>query len=299
MRYLAIDFETNGVPRDKWLMPCPTFLTQVSVDAFVPATGEVVHLHDTFFRGAVDLTEWVVEHTPVTLELLDRGVHPHDVATALEDLWQEGDILVAHNAQFDLGMVLPKTAHPTHPFLTAPFVCTKLEPWVRKEAGKTPKLSTLCSILGVAFHEDRAHDATYDTRVLALALKAAHDTGRTWSLRVPALNGQDTRVQVPREPISRPLPRDRVVQFGKHKGHAFGHVRETDPEYCLYALSQASPTGQLESFAAWLRAECCDQHGRLKPRSCRGQGKGSPSEADQQTDREVKPRLTRMQQRVG
>ena len=47
MRFLALDFETNGLPCDTWLLPCPAFPTQVSVDAFVPSTGEIVHLYDS------------------------------------------------------------------------------------------------------------------------------------------------------------------------------------------------------------------------------------------------------------
>ena len=45
MRYLAIDFETNGRPCDR-VGPCGAFPTQVSVTAFVPSTGKVLHLYD-------------------------------------------------------------------------------------------------------------------------------------------------------------------------------------------------------------------------------------------------------------
>ena len=266
MRYLVLDFETNGLPNEKWLQPCPAFPTQVSVDAFVPATGEVLHLYDTFIRGALDLTPWVLQHTPVTHELLDRGLHPEDVASALEGLWQEGDILVAHNAQFDLGQVLPKMVCPTHPFLAAPFICTKLEAWVRKEAGKTPKLSTLCNLLGVPFHEDQAHDATYDTRVLALCLKAAHEAGRTWSLKVPSSAGVDRRIRVTRGPILWPLPEDRVLQFGKHQGSTFGEVLANEPDYCMYLMGLPTPGGQAAQFLEWVRTQRCDRCERLRCR---------------------------------
>ena len=148
MRFLALDFETNGLPWDK-LRPCGAFPTQVSVDAFVPSTGEIAHLYDSFIRGAIDVSAWVLQNTPVTLELLDRAPHPDDVATALAQLWQEGDIIVAHNAQFDLDTVLPKIAAPTHPFLTGPSICSKQEPWVRMSVGKQPspahqELSVAC-----------------------------------------------------------------------------------------------------------------------------------------------------------
>ncbi len=46
MRYLCIDFETNGRPND-WVLPCGAFPTQVSVTACVPATREMTHLYDS------------------------------------------------------------------------------------------------------------------------------------------------------------------------------------------------------------------------------------------------------------
>ena len=184
MRFLALDFETNGKPND-CLRPCGAFPTQVSVDAFVPETNEVVHLYDSFIHGAEDLSDWVLANTPVTHDLLEVAPWAAEVSLALADLWREGDIIACHNATFDLGTVIPKIAGREHPFRTAPFICTMREPWTRKAAGKQPKLSELCAILGVPFHADKAHDATYDTHALAHCMKAAHERGETWSLRVP------------------------------------------------------------------------------------------------------------------
>jgi len=104
MRYLAIDFETNGRPCDR-VLPCGAFPTQVSVDAFDLDSGEVVHLYDSFIHGARSLSEWVVENTPVTLEILDCAPSAKEVADALADLWVDGDVIAAHNCTFDLGTV--------------------------------------------------------------------------------------------------------------------------------------------------------------------------------------------------
>ena len=266
MRFLALDFETNGLPCDK-LRPCGAFPTQVSVDAFVPSTGEIVHLYDSFIRGALDVSPWVLQYTPVTLELLDRAPHPDDVATALAQLWQEGDIIVAHNAQFDLDTVLPKIAAPTHPFLTGPSVCSKQEPWVRMSVGKQPSLADLCATLDVPFCGSDAHDATYDTKILACCLKAAHERNRTWSLRTPksqitlhACLGMppspqvDRRVKIPKEPLN---PGDELFVMGKHKGYCFRDVRDADDGYTYYAETITKPFGQMARFKKWLQDSQC------------------------------------------
>ncbi len=270
MRFLALDFETNGLPCDK-LLPCGAFPTQVSVDAFVPSTGEVVHLHDSFIRGAVDVSPWVLKHTPVTLELLDRAPHPDDVAAALAQLWQAGDVVVAHNAQFDLDTVLPKIAAPRHPFLTGPSICSKQEPWARLLAGKQPSLADLCDILAVPFCGAEAHDATYDTKVLACCMRAAHELNRTWSLRVPKPKPQKTlrscwgatpptqgecRVRIPKSPMN---PGDEIFAMGKYKGESFTDVKKFDSSYCQYASQISNAYGQMARFQQWLQQDsACD-----------------------------------------
>ena len=55
MRYLCLDFETNGFPvpgakfKD-WTLPFSSYPVQLSVDAV--EDGEVSHLYDTVIRGA-------------------------------------------------------------------------------------------------------------------------------------------------------------------------------------------------------------------------------------------------------
>lgn len=274
MRFLALDFETNGLPCDK-LRPCGAFPTQVSVDAFVPSTGEIVHLYDSFIRGALDVSPWVLQYTPVTLELLDRAPHPDDVATALAQLWQEGDIIVAHNAQFDLDTVLPKIAAPTHPFLTGPSICSKQESWVRRSVGKQPSLADLCGVMKVSFCANSAHDATYDTKVLARCIKAAHDCNRTWSLRVPKTPSQtlhtwvggtppvpqtivDRRVLISREPVEPTAPEDEILRFGRHRGVSFSTALQEHKDFCRYMLGINNPMhNQIPKFITWLRANQC------------------------------------------
>jgi DNA polymerase III epsilon subunit-like protein len=182
-RYLCIDFETNGRPNDR-VLPCGAFPTQVSVTAYVPATGEVTHLYDSYIRGAQSLSDWVQDNTPVTMHKLEDAHVHEEVSIALAKLWQEGDTIVAHNAGFDLGTVLPKIAWVEHPFFSCPTICTMREPWIRKAIGKQPSLADLCEFFNVPFQANLAHDATYDTHVLASCMMAAHRDGCAWSSRV-------------------------------------------------------------------------------------------------------------------
>jgi DNA polymerase III alpha subunit (gram-positive type) len=176
MRFLCLDFETNGRPQD-WVRPCGAFPTQVSVTAFVPATDEVAQLYDSYIFGATSLSDWVECNTPVNLKLLETGQSGEEVSAALAALWQEGDVVVAHNAQFDLRTVLPKIAWFDHPFFTAPTICTMCQPWARKIAGKAPNMSELCGFFKVPYNAKSAHDARYDSNALACCMKAVHKDG--------------------------------------------------------------------------------------------------------------------------
>jgi DNA polymerase III alpha subunit (gram-positive type) len=184
MRFLALDFETNGRSSDD-VLPCGGFPTQVSVTACVPATGDVLHLYNSYIRGAKSLSDWVCKNTSVTLELLENAPLADEVSLALGNLWNEGDVIVAHNACFDLGVVLPKIAPANHPFLACPWVCTMQEGWAMCALRKRPTLGELCGLLEVPYVPSMAHDATYDTHALASCLLAAHARGRKWSVCAP------------------------------------------------------------------------------------------------------------------
>ncbi len=182
MKYIIIDFETNGKLGDR-VLPKGGFPTQVSVEGFNPLTGEVTHLYDSFVRGAMSLSQWVQDNTPVTLDKLKDAPAPCEVSQALADLWEEGDIVVAHNVGFDLGTVLPHIAGPTHPLLNAPAIDTMHERWATQAFNKLPKLQELCAHLDVPFDYSSAHDATYDTQARAKCMQTAHERGLTWTVK--------------------------------------------------------------------------------------------------------------------
>ena len=115
-RYVCLDFETNGfpgkasAPREEWTLPWSSYPIQLSVD-FVES-GEVTHAMDAVIRGATQLAPWVRKNVPITLkDIAERGVHFREVVKMLADMLREGDMIVAHNAQFDLETVLARTTN--------------------------------------------------------------------------------------------------------------------------------------------------------------------------------------------
>lgn len=200
MRYLCLDFETNGRPQDR-VQPCGAFPTQVSVTAFVPATDEVTQLYDSYIYGAMSLSEWVECNTPVDLVLLETAPSGEEVSATLAELWQEGDIVVAHNAQFDICTVLPKIAHPTHPFFSCPTICTMRQPWARNIFGKIPAMSELCGFFKVPYNAKSAHDARYDSNALACCMKAIHKDGLVCATKRLARPEKQSMYIIPRPVI--------------------------------------------------------------------------------------------------
>ncbi len=201
MRYLCLDFETNGRPQDR-VNPCGAFPTQVSVTAFVPATDEVTQLYDSYIFGASSLSAWVELNTPVTLKVLATAPSGAEVSAALAALWQEGDIVVAHNAQFDLRVVLSKIGWFDHPFFAAPSICTMRQPWSRQIGGKTPNMSELCGFFAVPYDNKSAHDARYDSNVLACCMKAIHRDGLACATKLLDRPVNQSLFTIPR-PITR------------------------------------------------------------------------------------------------
>ena len=135
MRYVCIDFETNGFPNKNgkykdWTLPFSSFPIQVSVD-IVDEDGEVSHAYDTVIAGATSLAYWVKQNVPVGLEDISHGRAFADVVGDLAQILQLGDTIVAHNASFDLDLVLARTARrlgidspDLRKLLQAPRFCT-------------------------------------------------------------------------------------------------------------------------------------------------------------------------------
>ena len=185
-RYVCIDFETNGIsergaPFKHWTLPCQNYPTQLSVD--IVEDGMVAHVYDTYVRGATSMSAWAKQNTPITLEALSTGRPLAVVVEDLADLIQPGDTLVAHNVHYDLNQSLAYACRKQgidspalNKILCAPRFCT-MRCAYSKTIGKQIKLETLCHHFEVHYCSDQAHDAIYDTSVLAQCVAEAWRRG--------------------------------------------------------------------------------------------------------------------------
>ena len=60
-RYVCVDFESNGFPKEKDEMLLPWSSIQVSLTAV--ENGEVIHLYDSYIQGAEPMSNWVMNNT--------------------------------------------------------------------------------------------------------------------------------------------------------------------------------------------------------------------------------------------
>ena len=175
MRFLAIDFETNGLASDD-VLPSGAFPTQVSVHAYDPEKDEIEHLYQSYIHGAQSLSPWVLQNTHIRLELLQDAPLPEVVSAQLAALWRKDDVMVAHNAKFELDTVLPKIATQDHPFFRSLRICTMGQSWCL--GFDRPRLVQLCRELAVPYESTEAHSATYDSLAVAKCLQAARKDER-------------------------------------------------------------------------------------------------------------------------
>jgi len=208
MRILCIDFETNGfasgaVPKHENPRPWANYPIQVSVDAVVD--GEVVHLYDTLILGASRLSRWVKENGKFTLQQLRSEGKPwRQVQLELADIVQEGDVVAAHHAEFDMervyGYMLSKTSmeveddyggvnlwavkinRESQKMYDLPRICTMTDVFSKTAfGGKKPKLQNLCAHFNVDLLD--AHDARADSKALAQCIAEAQRKEVVWQLR--------------------------------------------------------------------------------------------------------------------
>ena len=169
-------------------MPWSSFPIQLSVD-FVEH-GEVTHAMDTLIRGVIQLSPWVKENVPITLkDIQERGVDFRGVLQQLADMLRAGDMIVAHNAHFDLETVLARTTNKLYDLecldaatnaaaraiLETPRFCTMRCAYSQTTFGKPPSMSQLCEHFQVSLVG--AHDARADSAALAHCVAEAWRRG--------------------------------------------------------------------------------------------------------------------------
>jgi DNA polymerase III alpha subunit (gram-positive type) len=184
MRYLCLDFETNGFSErnaefKNWTLPFSSYPVQLSVHAV--EDGEVSHLYETVICGATSRSKWVQDNIRLTLEEIANGIPFHQMIEELAALLEPGDVLVAHNASFDIDMCIATAARrirnepicmfAVEEILATPRFCTMKCAYSKSVFGKQPKMQQLCDHFEVELVN--AHDAAGDSLALAKCVKEA------------------------------------------------------------------------------------------------------------------------------
>ena len=183
MRYLCLDFETNGFSErnaefKNWTLPFANHPVQLSVHAV--EDGEVSHLYETVICGVTSRSKWAQDNIRLTLEEIANGIPFDQMIDELADLIKTGDVLVAHNASFDIGMCIGTAARRIRydidlgaidMILTAPRFCTLRCAYCKTTLCKQPNMQQLCDHFEVKLVN--AHDAAGDSLALAQCVAEA------------------------------------------------------------------------------------------------------------------------------
>ena len=184
MRYLCLDFETNGFSErnaafKNWTLPFSSYPVQICV--YAVEDGEVSHLYETVISGVTSRSEWAQKNIRLTLEEIEGGIPFYQMIDELADLIKTGDVLVAHNASFDIGMCIGTAARRIRNepldlgaidmILAAPRFCTVRCAYCKSIFGKQPKMQQLCDHFEVELVN--AHDAAGDSLALAKCVAEA------------------------------------------------------------------------------------------------------------------------------
>ena len=261
-RYVVLDFETNGLrgPEDAhkrdWPLPFANYPIQLSVE--IVEDGAVSHAFDSWIKGAKQLSAWTREHVPVTMEELQRGRFLEDVLEELSGLLRDGDVLVSHNTNYDLSLVIGKYARiydredeqPYARILEWPRFCTMQNAYSRANLKKRD-MAGLCQHFGVKL--EAAHDARQDAAALAKCVAIAWQRGVMLEprIRVPAL--EETRREARRELR---IPRTRGQDTGQRSPmEARGWAREEARRMKQEALCRGRVSETMEAPTMAAREE--------------------------------------------
>ena len=181
MRYLCIDFETNGFyvrgAEAKYKsLPFCSYPVQVGVHAV--EDGVVSPLYRAVICGATSMNKRSQENIRLTLEDIANGIPFQQMITELAALMKPGDVMVAHKVDFDVGTCIGTTARrldyespELQRILTAPRFCTMLCAYCKSTFGKKPSMQQLCDHFEVELVN--AHDAAGDSLALAKCVAEA------------------------------------------------------------------------------------------------------------------------------
>ncbi len=252
MEFVALDFETANARPDS---ACQLGLVRV-VDGRIVREGSWLIRPDPFYfsPGCVAV----------------HGIQPADVerAPSWDQLWGElaewftDQVLVAHNARFDMNVLRGTLLRHDLAVPSLEFTCTRAVARLAWPGQAGYGLKPLAARLGIVF---RHHDALEDARACAgLMLQAAEQLGvdsldqletelglsrgRLWHDRLvsPRASRRRASIELSAEPAEAArLPRTRAVaRSGPGRAAAAGQAKHAAPEKLLVGLIEAGATAR-------------------------------------------------------
>lgn len=162
------DFETNGIGS---FSPPDQTPTQLAWKDYYPDNDTWGICMSYYILGATEFSEF--SPRKINCELLKTLGHS-DLSVINEFLKEikEGDALIAHNIDFDYGLLLGLIQKHNLKIPKVSLMCTMTSStkWCALHntyGEKFPKLVELAEKLGVNFDSNKLHDAAYDTDILA------------------------------------------------------------------------------------------------------------------------------------
>lgn len=177
MIVVGVDTETTGFKArkgDKILEAC------FNIYRFDPTDGTFTHLRTITQR--INPLRAIPEEAQavhgITLESLKLCPTWADFAPTVKKILDAADLLVIHNAEFDLEFLQAEQEAAGYPVdrAIASFCTMENGRWACCD-GKAPKLVELCVALGIDFDPDAAHGAEYDTSKLMEAYRKGIQLG--------------------------------------------------------------------------------------------------------------------------
>jgi DNA polymerase-3 subunit epsilon len=167
MQALILDLETTGLKQETGDRIIEIALLRIDLDSGLevgrfearvnpqrPISAEAYHVH------GILLTD--LAHEPIWDE----------VARKLRPDLERGDVLVAHNVEFDVPFLAGELIRIKEPVPDIPVFCTMENGRWATPTGKKPSLKELAFALKVPYDSGKAHGAGYDAGVTAKCLIA-------------------------------------------------------------------------------------------------------------------------------
>ncbi|PKR78658.1 PolC-type DNA polymerase III [Halalkalibacillus sediminis] len=157
--YVVFDVETTGLSA--------TYDKIIELAAVKIYQGEIIDRFERFVNPHQKLSETTTNLTGITDDMVKDAPEIEQVMKEFDE-WMGGDILVAHNASFDIGFINAAFKRMDRPKVTNPVIDTlELARFLHPEL-KSHRLNTLCKFLNIELTQH--HRAIYDAEATGYLL---------------------------------------------------------------------------------------------------------------------------------